>query len=446
MDLHLSAAPVRGPETNASRERRGLEYAYFAFILVAVGRAGDLIPGLGSLPLAKLAMGLALILLFARWKQLPKLPIVATPLIRTLWWLAALTIVTTPFSIWPGASIEFLRQELPILAATILLTCKISSGWRQVRNIGAVLVIAGLLNAVSAVWGFHGGRARSSTGAYDTNDLAYLLVSVLPLALAFALCAKSKAGRIWFAGIAGIVTVAVLLTSSRGGFLGLLAVVAFLVLVPVKRPRARPDGSKARRRVLSSLLGIVCLAAVIWPNLPEETQAHLATIMSLEKDYNTDATNPNSRSSIWRRNFDAVLHRPIGFGVGAFAMVDVRSGGKFRAPHNSYIEALVELGFLGLFLFLRVYVLAWRSLQRARQALLSAPPSATGDEALVFARMMQAGLIGNAVAGFFLSMAYSLVLWTLVSAAIALVCVVAESSARNLGQSGPPAAQASGLP
>ena len=60
-------------------ELGGLEMAYWAFLLIAVGRVGELVPGLASLPLAKISMGIGLMLLIAKWKRLPKLPAVATP-------------------------------------------------------------------------------------------------------------------------------------------------------------------------------------------------------------------------------------------------------------------------------------------------------------------------------------------------------------------------------
>ena len=101
------------------------------------------------------------------------------------------------------------------------------------------------------------------------------------------------------------------------------------------------------------------------------------------------------------------------------------------APHNAYLQALVELGFLGLFLFVRVYVLAWRMLQTVRQRLLSAPPGDHTDEVLIFARMLQAGLVGNAVAGFFLSMAYSNVLWTLLGAVIGCTFLAVQGAGES---------------
>jgi putative inorganic carbon (hco3(-)) transporter len=409
--------------THPAREPRGLTIAYAAFLLVAIGRVGDLVPGLSAVPLGKLAMAVALALLVSRWRQLPKLPAIAKPWTRTAMLLAVLAVLLTPLSIWPGASVAFLSQQLPVLLATVIISCKLPNRWPQLRTIGRVLIVCAIVMALAALESFRGGRATGSSSAYDPNDLAYMLVSFLPLALAFALNAKTRASRIGSAGVAGIMVIALLLTASRGGLLGLLAVLAFLVLLPIKRPRARPEGGKTRPRVIASLLGVLCLGAVIWPNLPAETRARLATVVALGNDYNADVTDRNSRSAIWERGFFAVLQRPIGYGADAFPMVDLNAGGTFRAPHNSYLEALVELGFLGLLLFLRIYVLAWRMLQKIRHTLLSAPPNAERDEVLVFARMLQVGLLGNAVAGFFLSMTYSLVLWSLLGAVITCASV-----------------------
>ncbi len=89
---------------------------------------------------------------------------------------------------------------------------------------------------------------------------------------------------------------------------------------------------------------------------------------------------------------------------------------------------LVELGFLGLLLFMRMYVLSWRALKRVRQSLLAAVPSEEHDQVLVFARMLQVALVGNAVSGFFLSMAYNMLLWVLFAVVIACASLVAATS------------------
>lgn len=397
----------------------GLRTAYSAFLLTAVGRLGELLPGLDSLPLGKITMGIGVILLIAKWKRLPKLPAVAAPFSRTALALVALAVVTAPFSIWPGMTLRFFTLQLPVIAAAVVVCCKISYTWDVLRGIIRILVVAAVALALTAILSFHGGRA-SATVSYDPNDLAYVLVSTLPLALGFALTARTKANRLINAAVCAVLLVALLLTSSRGGLFGLVATLAIMVLIPLRRSQS----GKSRNRIVLPVVGLVCAFTLVWSFLPAETRDRLSSVLQLGSDYNMDTTNADSRSAIWERGLTAAVRRPVGYGVDTFQMVDVRMGGKFRASHNSYLEVLVELGLLGLLLFIRMYVLSWRALQRVRESLLAVPPSAEHDQMLIFARMLQVALVGNAVSGFFLSMSYSTLLWVLFAAVIACVSLV----------------------
>ena len=413
---------------NADTERLelgGLRIAYSVFLLTAIGRVGELIPGLGSVPLAKISMGIGVILLIAVWKRLPKLNAAATPFLRTAFALVGLAVITAPFSIWPGMTLLFFTVQLPVIAAAVVVCCKISYTWDMLRRIMRLLVGAAVGLALVAILVFHGGRA-SVGNDYDTNDLAYVLVSILPLALAFTLIAKTKAMMLVNAGICILLLAALLLTSSRGGLFGLVAMLAVLIAVPLKRPQH----AKPRNRIILPAIGLVCASMVAWACLPAETQERLSSVLQLSSDYNLDTTNRDSRSAIWGRGFSAVLKRPVGYGMHSFEMVDVRMGGKFRAPHNSYLQVLVEMGFLGLLFFCRMYLLSWSALQRMRRRLLALAPSEKHDQMVIFGRMLQVALVGNAVSGFFLSMAYSVILWVLFAAVIACVSLVAPKSAR----------------
>ncbi len=53
----------------------------------------------------------------------------------------------------------------------------------------------------------------------------------------------------------------------------------------------------------------------------------------------------------WARGWQSAKDRPFGYGVGSFPLVDARYGGKFNTAHNSFLLVLVEVGFIGLFLF-----------------------------------------------------------------------------------------------
>jgi len=397
--------------------------AYAAFLLIAIGRIQELVPGLGSLPLGKVAMAIALPLLIIKWKRLPRLSQSVAPFFRAARALVILAVVLAPFSIWPGETLQFLTLQLPVLAAAVIICCKISYQWNVLRRIIRILVVAGVALAVTALVSFHGGRATNSS-SYDANDLAYVLVSTVPLALAFALTAKTKLSRLFNAGACLVLVIVTLLTSSRGGLFGLVAILAVLALIPLRRPQ---DG-KSRNRIVLPVLGLVCAFMLVWSYLPSETRDRLSTVLNLGSDYNLDTSDRTGRSAIWQRSFAAVLERPIGYGADVFPMVDLRAGGTFKAAHNSYLQVLVELGFLGLLFFVRMYVLCWRELQKVRKRLLAAASSEEHDQLLVFARMLQVALVGNAVSGFFLSMAYTALLWVLFAVVIACVSIVVPSS------------------
>jgi O-antigen ligase len=445
----LDTGPLN--EKTGSLELRGLRIAYAAFLLTAIGRVGELVPGLGALPLAKVSIGVGVMLLIAKWKRLPKLLPVTTPLLRTVVALAAVVIVTAPFSVWRGMTLQFFILQLPVIAAAVVMCCKISCSWDVLRGFMRVLVVAAIALAGASILAFHGGRAGASS-SYDPNDLGYVLVSILPLALAFALTARTQVERVINAAVCAVLLVSLLLTSSRGGLVGLVAMLAALGLMPIRRPQdwtslLRPEdwkslkrpqdwkslkrlrGARSRIHIVLPVVGLMCACVPLWFYLPAETRERLSSVLELSSDYNMDATNRDSRSAIWKRGLTAAVRRPVGYGVNTYPMVDLRMGGKFRAPHNSYLEVLVELGFLGLLLFIRMYVLSWRALQRVRQSLLAVAASEQHDQVLVFARMLQVALVGNAVSGFFLSMSYNTLLWVMFAAVIACASLVAASSA-----------------
>jgi O-antigen ligase len=413
-----------------------LEYGFWIFLMIAVGRVGELIPGLTAVPIVKITLGITLLILVKQWKSLPRLTLPAKSLGRTAIWLAVIAVALTPISYWRGASFAFLYQELPILIATTVIAYKVSRSWGAVRGTLLALVLSGLVLARAALTGYTGGRAAVAS-MYDTNDLAYLLVTVFPLALGFAITATTTLWRSIYAGIAGAFVIAMLLTSSRGGFLGLAVIAVLLVFLPVKAPPpevATAARSKQRKKkgggLLMSLLLLVCATAVIWPQLPKDTRERFASLVDLGNDYNLDPNNEKSRGRIWTRGAQATVKRPFGHGPRAFAMVDLRYGGKMMAPHNSLLQAAVELGVIGLILFVMMYVRSWRGLGRVRQGLLAraGPLTKEQQDQVVFARMIQLGLIGNLVAGFFLTMAYATVLWTLFGACMALIAVGSPST------------------
>lgn len=407
IDRSQVASTGRGPPLRIDRSGVGVfGWSVVVLIIVGVGRITEFVPVLRGAPLAKIAIGLALLAYWSdKARASSRVPFLAVPLCRTATALGALAVCSFAFSVWKSETLRVLVNSSAV-AAEFWLIFRAVGDWRSIRRLSSAIVIAAGALAVTALLSYSGGRAEVQS-SYDTNDLAYVLVTILPIAYGIALTSTGSRRLLWLA-LCVVSVITVILTGSRGGALGLGAVALCLLAMSSTRPK-RKDGKTHRGRVVTALIALVVAGLVSWPMLPTETRERLMTFTDLGNDYNLQSGH-DARTDIWARSLKSLVHRPIGFGMGAFEVVDMSTGGQFRAPHNSEVQIGVELGFLGLFLYLRMQWLCWMTLGRF------AEPGCAADEAVergIMTANLRVSLIGNLVAGFFLSQAYSNLIWLL---------------------------------
>jgi hypothetical protein len=389
------------------------------YAVISVARVTELIPFAHSLPLAKIAFAIVLIAAFKGRGGVSTVRLWAIDLARAVAVFAVLVVVSLTFSVWISNSFNFITGPFLTLVLGFFVAVKMLTRWCDIRTVLKAYAVAGLILAAEALAGYSGGRAVVES-SYDTNDLAYVLMGVLPITLAFGVIG-SGASRLFWYGVAGFIAIAGMLTQSRGGLLALAAIVVLLVLKPLRNPstvvRSRFRGGVLPRALLAAILGFAA-----WTHLPADAQHRLGLLLSLKDDYNTNLSEEGGRSAIWKRNVIAGLKRPIGYGVETFEFVDGKSGGRYKAAHNSAIEVFVELGVVGLALWLRLWFLSWRSL--APPSAISAAESAAAQqrrrEQVVMAHALRLSLTALFIAGFFLSQAYSLILWQLFAVCAAI--------------------------
>jgi len=417
--------PIDAPETG--RENRMVRLALLsccAYLVVSIGRIGELVPQLAEAPLAKIAIGSALVGLFASYGERLRHPILSTRIGKLGACLLALSIISVLFSVWRSNSLVVIRDNALVLAVSYALIVKCATQWRDIEALLKALVIAAGALAIAALYGYAGGRAEARS-MYDTNDLAFILVAVLPVTVGLAL-ARSGIIRVGYLAAAATFAFTIVLTASRGGFIGLMA-----VAVTLRFLRPWGDARLHRGRILTTAILLATLGFVAWTFAPAENRDRIASIFSLESDYNLDPTERNGRLAIWTRNFSAGVARPIGYGVGSFGVVDTMQGGDDRAPHNTLLEAFVELGVFGALLLLRLYWVAIADLRRVGGGTSPKSEAAPPDIRSIYARCMSAALIGTLVSGFFLSMLKSSVVWALFALAAAMIASVANADKRE---------------
>lgn len=263
--------------------------------------------------------------------------------------LFGLMFALAPIGLSVGASATYILDRF---LATMVFFVLIVIATRDISDLRFLIgsyVISMLILAYSAffLWettNFNGFERVGSKGMYDANDLAPLFGAGLPMALLFAQT-SGRLGR-WLGYAAAICTPAVIaLTGSRGGFLALIATaLGLLVMTP---------GMTAARRV-----GIVVTATVVMAiAAPKGYIAKMGTIFDQKGDYNF--TEQTGRIAIWKRGLGFLAQHPLnGVGIGNYGRAQwenptySETGAQLpvQAPHNTFLEVLVELG-IPTFLF-----------------------------------------------------------------------------------------------
>lgn len=301
--------------------------------------------------------------------------------------------ITLPFSINPDDSFlmwsRVMKIDLMVLVSMVLLYSKkhlLTFTWIVVGSIGFYGVKGGLFTLLTGgsylVWGPMG------TYIEGNNELALALIIIAPLFRFLQLQLASKWAK-------RAVTVAILLcvaaslgSHSRGALLAMAAMgVAFWWY-----------GGRHLGMLLSIL--VVAIAGLMF--MPEHWFARMSTI----NEYQTDAS-AMGRINAWWMAWNLATDRPFG---GGFEIYDLSTFALYapdptdvHAAHSIYFQVLGEHGFLGLFVFLMLWFLVWWNAGRLRREGRKAPETQWLSD---LGAMCQVSLVGYAVGGAFLSLAY----------------------------------------
>lgn len=389
-------------------------YGLIFVIMVSVGRIQEIIPGLASLKLGKVAFGLAFILYFMSPKQ-SNIPVLFTPQMKYVVTLFLLGLVSTPFSIWPGKSFNFMFFNFLTTLILLFLIVKIAATYADLKKIIRGIVVSVTLLGILAL--LSGGERVSASSTYDPNDLALVLVIFLPL---FYFMMKSEQGtsRFLLASASIVSLAAILATQSRGGFLGMMTVVLGIAI-------------KERINVVKLVLGGGVLLVAFTFFAPAGYGERISTIFNPSQDYNRTASG--GRIEIWKRGLQLMIENPV-LGIGPFVFevaeatkhMDETTGatGKWSSAHNSFVQVGAEFGIPGLVLFVMILVSSIRSLRRLHRELSET------TELHWLVNALEVGFYGYVVCGFFLSQAYSSALFLLVG-----LSVVVASQAERVRES-----------
>jgi len=329
-------------------------------------------------------------------KELPWTPTTIVWLIFILWMG-----LTTLFSLNPNeALIQFEKViKIQLMAFVTLLVMgqreKITAlVWVIVASIGFYGVKGGVYaiktGGVGRVWGPPGGFIEGN------NELGLALIMILPLMLYLQQRVEKPILRWVFTVAMLLIGLAILTTHSRGAFLALGIMLLYMWF-------------KSRKKLMLGM-AILLVVPIAIKMMPEEWVTRMETIKTYEED-----TSAMGRLNAWKFAYEMASQRLTGGGYGSFLeenywrfspqiAVDIDAGdGFYQGAHSIYFSVLGEHGFVGLFLFIILGILAFLSgnwvIRQAR-----GHPELTWAKDL--AAMLQVSLVGYAIGGAFLALAY----------------------------------------
>jgi len=319
---------------------------------------------------------------------------------RTPFPVTGLTVLYLTFIAWMCFTMLFARGDMTeVLAAAtramkihlmIMVTMLVINDrqkisqliWVMALSIGYYGIKGGvwtvLTGGANRVWGPPGGVIEGN------NELAVALVMIVPL---FYFLYKVSAGRWWHLALIGAMVACafgILGTHSRGALVAIGAAAVFFAW-------------NSGHRVLGSVM-IIGGLIVMLNFMPENWSTRMDTITNYEEDGSAQA-RIRTWTAIWLMTQD---HPIVGVGFAFNTSYEYlsRTYGDANA-HSIYFQAMAEHGFVGLALFVALFIGAWF---KAGKLAVQCRNMKEMEWVTPLMRMVQVSIVGYMVGGAFLSL------------------------------------------
>ncbi len=319
--------------------------------------------------------------------------------------LALAAMLSIPLAINPGEAWEnFLEFGKVIVMFVVMVNVVRTEGrlrWMILLSllVSIVMSVAALSDYAAGRLAMGGTRVKGIIGSLfeNPNDMALHLVTMMPLAVCFALGRRGALKKLIYGAAALIFIAAIVVTFSRGGFLGLVVTSGVLAWKLARK-----------NRVLVVALGAVLMLGFVVA-APNEYGGRLLSMFGGDTTGSADA-----RMGVLKRSVLVALRYPLfGVGIGNFYYKSLRD----QVSHNSYTQVASEIGMFALVVYCLFLITPLKRLRKIEDETLGKKPQARFYYLSVG---LQASLVGFMVTSFFASVAYLWYVYYLVGYAVCL--------------------------
>lgn len=374
-----------------------------AYLLFEYVRPQSIYPALAGPPWARLAILGALGCLLFEGK-IPRLGTIADAALVAF----SLVLIASSFSAhYPSVSFHFLSDYISWVLIFVLISNIVTTERRfLVFMLAYVLYNFKMSQHATLSWAADGFAFRDwgVTGApgwfHNSGEFGIQMNIFLPIAICFMLGLIPHWNRylIWgFCGVVGTIVAGTIGSSSRGAMIGMAAAAGFLF-------------ARSKHK-LKAGLALVILGGIAFFLLPEESLDRFRTI--------GDDRTSTSRQDYWAAGIEAMQENPVlGIGYANWSAYMNARYEEMGLPHNIFVQAGAELGYLGLAALVGLIVSSFVVNAQTRKMLRKY------KERGRFLSMMSIGLdgalCGFLVSGSFVTVLYYPYLWINLAMTVAL--------------------------
>ena len=288
----------------------------------------------------------------------------------------------------------------------------------RLKGLLLLSLLVSLVISVGAINDFRMGRLKLGgvriggvlAGLFENpNDMALHLVTMIPIALAMMLGSRGPVRKTFYVVCALLMFGAVIVSFSRGGFLGLAAAAVVMAW-------------KLRKRSRAGVFGVSLAALILFVVfLPSGYTNRLESMYNRDLDTGSVASR---QDLLFRSLHVAARHPLLGIGMGNFHYVSIHE----QVSHNAYTQIGAEIGLVAMTIYI-LFMIA--PLKRMRAVQEETGEAARPSRFYYLAIGLQASLIGYMVSSFFASVAYNWYVYYLVGYAVCLERIYATTKARD---------------
>ena len=326
------------------------------FIAIHFIQPGELVPVLEPLRI-ELVYGVLLIsiLVFRRAKVANRTPILDDRILRGALLLVGAGVLSIPFSVWSGAAAQTVIEMVKLVTLMFLMKLLVDTEDRMRSLLWCMAGILAWLGGSSLASFYRGqyyhltynlGNLNRAEGVNSIvggpNELAGLLVALLPLLIALLGAVRNIVARLLLIACGVVSLMAIALTGSRTAVVGLLAIAIYYTL-------------RSKRKIVT-LIACLIIGSWLWVWMPSEYRVRYLTVQEYAQGAKLDDSN-QLRLQVWEAGQKIFFAYPIlGVGAGQFptGYGMIYLAGRHAAwmqPHNLLIQVACELGVVGLIAF-----------------------------------------------------------------------------------------------